>query len=355
MKRRVAVMGATGLVGQRLVSMLSKHPWFELAFISSSERAAGRKYGEHVKWVVEDPMPQHVAEMRLENPDVDLLSRERIDVVFTALPAETAEKLEPELARRGFAVVSNASNMRLDPDIPLLNPEVNADHVDVIESQRKRRGWSGFIVKIPNCTTSILTLSLKPLVDEYGVRRVLVSTMQAISGAGLTGLPSMFIQDNIIPYIEGEEEKVERETLKIFGVLSEGVIKPSLSLSVSASCHRVPVLEGHTMSVFAELVRKPDSIEEFVKVLEEFRDNKIKGLGLPSAPSRPIVVRREVDRPQPRLDRWEGGGMSIVVGRVREDHIIGGVKYVAMGHNTVRGAAGNAILIAELLAVRGYI
>jgi len=165
----------------------------------------------------------------------------------------------------------------------------------------------------------------------------------------------MFIQDNLIPYIEGEEEKVELETLKIFGVLSEGVIKPSLSLSVSASCHRVPVLEGHTMAVFAELVRKPGSVEEAIKAMEEFRSNKIKGLGLPSAPSRPIVVRREVDRPQPRLDRWEGNGMSVVVGRVREDPVVGGVKYVAMGHNTVRGAAGNAVLIAELLAVRGYI
>jgi len=355
LKRRVAVLGATGLVGQRLVSMLSRHPWFELVFVASSERAAGRRYGEHVKWIIEDPMPQRVAEMRLENPDADSLSRERVDVVFTALAAEVAEKLEPELAKRGFAVISNSGGMRLEPDIPLLVPEVNADHVDAIEFQRKHRGWSGFIVKAPNCTAAILTLSLKPLVDEYGVRRVLVSTMQAISGAGLTGLPSMFIQDNLIPYIEGEEESMERETLKMLGALSEGVIKPSSDISISASCHRVPVLEGHTMTVFAELARKPGSIEEVVKVLEEFSGNKIKGLGLPSAPSRPIVVRREADRPQPRLDRWESGGMSIVVGRVREDHVIGGVKYIAVGHNTVRGTAGNSVLIAELLAVRGYI
>jgi len=355
LKRRIAVLGATGLVGQRLVSMLSRHPWFELVFVASSERAAGKKYGEHVKWVIEEPMPQHVAEMRLENPDADSLSRERVDIVFAALAPEVAEKLEPELAKRGFAVVSNSGSMRLELDIPLLVPEVNVDHVDAIEFQRKRRGWSGFIVKAPNCTATILTLSLKPLIDEYGVRRVLVSTMQAISGAGLTGLPSMFIQDNLIPYIEGEEESVERETLKMLGTLSEGVIKPSSSISISASCHRVPVLEGHTMAVFAELVRKPGSIEEVVKVLEEFRGNKIKGLGLPSAPSRPVVVRGEADRPQPRLDRWEGSGMSVVVGRVREDNVIGGVKYIAVGHNTVRGTAGNAILIAELLAVRGYI
>jgi aspartate-semialdehyde dehydrogenase len=210
---RVAVLGATGLVDQRFVSLLARHPWFELVALVASGRSAGQRFRDAVRWVIEQPLPDDVADIKVEPLDVNVISLYKPDILFSALPSELYE-VEVELARRGYVVVSNSSPMRLDADIPLLNPEVNADHVDVVEVQRALRGWRGFIVKVPNCTTVILTLSLKSIHDEFGVRRVIVSTMQAISGAGLTGLPAMVIQDNIIPYIEGEEEKVERETLK---------------------------------------------------------------------------------------------------------------------------------------------
>ncbi len=355
MKKSVAILGATGIVGQRFFSLLSEHPWFDLRLVMASEKSAGRIYAEGVKWVLEKPLPKKAYELTIEQIDIDIIKREKIDIVFTALPADAAKEIEPELAKRGIVVVSNASSMRLDPDIPLLNPEVNADHIDVIEFQQRNRGWSGAIAKVPNCTTAILTLSLKPLYDEYGVKRVIVSTMQALSGAGLTGVPSMFILDNIIPYIEGEEEKVETESRKILGTLNQGVIKLNNSVNISASCHRVMVLEGHSMAVFVELEKKPRNLEEVINVMETFKNNKIKGLGLPTAPEKPVIVRREVDRPQPRLDRLEGNGMSVVVGRIREDKVMNGIKYFALGHNTIRGAAGTGVLIAELLVKKGLV
>lgn len=353
MKRRVAVLGATGIVGQRFVQLLAEHPWFDLELLMASERSAGKRYAEAVHWVLEKPMPRIAYELQLHPIDIEMLSKEKIDIVFTALPADVARDLEPQIARKGIVVVSNASSMRLEPDIPLLNPEVNADHVEVIETQKKVRGWSGAIAKVPNCTTAILTLTLKPLVDEFGIRRVVVSTMQALSGAGLTGVPSMFILDNLIPYIEGEEEKVENESKKILGSIKSGAIEFNNNVEVTASCHRVMVLDGHTEAVFVELNRKA-SIDEVAKALEEFKGNKIRGLDLPTAPSKPVVVRKEIDRPQPRLDRMEGNGMSVVVGRIREDKVLNGVKYVVVGNNTIRGAAGNGVLIAELLVRKGY-
>jgi aspartate-semialdehyde dehydrogenase len=353
MKRRVAVLGATGIVGQRFVQFLADHPWFELELVMASERSAGKIYAQAVTWVLEKPIPKKAYELKLYPIDIDLVAKEKIDIVFTALPADVAKELEPQLAKKGVMVVSNASSMRLESDVPLLNPEVNADHVDAIEVQRRNRGWSGAIVKVPNCTTAIATLSLKPLVDVFGVGKVIVSTMQALSGAGLTGVPSMFILDNLIPYIEGEEEKVENESRKILGIFNGNNIEFNKEISVTASCHRVMVLEGHTEAIFAELKSKT-SMDEIIKVMEEFKSNKIKNMGLPTAPEKPIVVRREIDRPQPRLDRLEGNGMSIVVGRVREDKTLNGVKYVVLGHNTIRGAAGTGVLIAELLVKKGY-
>ncbi|MEM4512822.1 MAG: aspartate-semialdehyde dehydrogenase [Acidilobaceae archaeon] len=352
MKRRVAVLGAGGLVGQRFVFLLANHPWFRLELLTGSEKSAGARYGDIVEWAIETPMPEKVRDLEVHETSPDLIAREGVEIAFSALPAEIAREVELELARRGVVVVSNASNMRLDPDVPLLNPEVNADHIEVIEEQRRRREWSGAIVKVPNCTTAILTLSLKPLLDEFGVRRVIVSTMQAVSGAGLRGLPSMAILDNIIPYIEGEEEKVEKETLKILGSVEAGEVKPRSDIKVSATCCRVPVLEGHTESVFVELGRRA-SLEEVARALAEFPGNKIRGLNLPSKPEKPIVVRREPNRPQPRLDRLEGNGMSVVVGRLRVDEALGGVKYVVLGSNTIRGAAGTGVLIAELMARLG--
>ncbi|MCS7111320.1 MAG: aspartate-semialdehyde dehydrogenase [Ignisphaera sp.] len=349
--KRVAVLGATGIVGQRLVSLLGNHPWFELTAVAASEKSVGKKYCEVVRWVIERPMPAKAGDLELLPISSDI-AREKIDIVFTALPAEIAKDIEIELARQGVIVVSNASPMRLEPDIPLINPEVNADHIEAIEYQRKIRGWSGAIVKVPNCTTAILTLSLKPILDDFGIKKVIVSTMQALSGAGLTGVPSMFILDNLIPFIEGEEEKVENESRKILGRLKTDGIALNTSFVASASCHRVMVLEGHTEAVFVETERDV-VIEDLIRIMEEFRSNKIKGLGLPTAPEKPIVVRREIDRPQPRFDRMEGEGMSVVVGRLRKDYALSGVKYVVLGHNTLRGAAGTGVLIAELMVKKG--
>ncbi|MEM1526020.1 MAG: aspartate-semialdehyde dehydrogenase [Ignisphaera sp.] len=354
MKRRVAVLGATGIVGQRFVSLLADHPWFELAMVTASERFVGRRYSEAVKWVIEKPMPEIVEDFVLETLDVKRIVEEKIDIVFVALPKEVAVTVEPELAGKGLAVVSNASNMRLEPDIPLLDPEINADHVEIVEFQRRNRGWSGAIAKVPNCTTAILVLTLKPLYDEFGIKRVVVASMQGLSGAGLTGVPSMYILDNIIPFIEGEEEKLETESRKILGTITGGSIAINNEFLVSASCHRVMVLEGHSLAVFVETSRKVE-VEEVIKAMEEFRGNKIKGLGLPTAPVKPIIVRREVDRPQPRLDRFAGNGMSVVVGRIREEKTLNGVKYFAVGHNTIRGAAGTGVLIAELMVKKNLI
>lgn len=351
--KRVVVLGATGIVGQRFVSLLGEHPWFELAIVAASERSVGKKYCEAVKWVVEKPIPKSVLDLELSPISSDIV-KENIDIAFTALPAEMARDIEIELAKRGVVVVSNASPMRLEPDIPLINPEVNADHIEVIEYQRRIRNWDGAIIKVPNCTTAILTLSLKPILDEFGIKKVIVSTMQALSGAGLTGVPSMLILDNLIPFIEGEEEKVENESRKILGDLKSSGIELNTGFTVSASCHRVMVLEGHTEAVFVETERDV-VIEDLVKSMEEFKTNKIRGLGLPTAPERPIVVRREIDRPQPRFDRMEGGGMSVVVGRVRKDYALNGVKYVVLGHNTLRGAAGTGVLIAELMVKKGLV
>ncbi|WP_440059235.1 aspartate-semialdehyde dehydrogenase [Thermogladius sp. 4427co] len=355
MMKRVAILGATGLVGQRFIQLLYKHPWFEIAVLQSSGKSAGKTYGESVKWVIDTDIPVEISQLPVEPLNAESIVKEGIDIVFSALPSEIATDVEKELARRGLIVISNASPMRMEPDIPLINPEVNADHIEVLEIQRKKRGWSGAIVKVPNCTTSIFTLSLKPLYDDFGVKRVVVSSMQAISGAGLTGLPSMFIMDNLIPYIEGEEEKVEEESTKIFGSLGSDGILHNNNLLVSASCHRVMVLEGHTIAVFAELEKKNAAIEDIVRAMEEFKGNKIKGLNLPTQPEKPIIVRRELDRPQPRLDRYEGRGMSVVVGRIRHDKVFNGVKYIVLGSNTIRGAAGNGVLIAELLVRKGLV
>ena len=352
MTYRACVLGATGLVGQRFVSILASHPWFDLEILCASDKYAGKSYGECVRWMLEDPPPRSVEDLKLYKVDPKVIMDEKPDIVFSALSSDVAEVIEVELVKRGLSVVSNASPMRMDPHIPLLNPEVNAHHINIVGFQR-RRGWKGALLKVPNCTTAILTLSLKPIMDEFGMRRIIVSTMQAVSGGGIRGVSSVEIIDNVIPYIRGEEEKVESETLKILGDLSENGIRQA-RIKVSASCHRVMVLDGHLESVFIETKRKAD-VEEVITALEEFRSNMLKGLNLPSAPKDPIIVRREPDRPQPRLDRFEGRGMSIVVGRIREDKALGGLKFIVLGHNTIRGAAGTAVLIGELLVEKGII
>ncbi|PUA33504.1 MAG: aspartate-semialdehyde dehydrogenase [Zestosphaera tikiterensis] len=347
-KLKVGVLGATGLVGQRFVSLLYKHPWFELSFLTASEKKSGVKYGEAVNWLITSELPDDVSEVKLIKNDLEDIRAYKPDIVFSALPPEVAVSIEPLLLINGIHVVSNASNMRLEHDIPLLNPEVNADHIGLVQLQRTR-GWRGYLLKVPNCSTAILTLSLKPIMDILKIRNVFVTTLQAVSGAGLTGVPSMSIIDNVIPYIQNEEEKIENETLKILGSYTNGVmVKPKIN--VSASCTRVPVIEGHTEIVFVEFEGDVDlDVGDVRKSLREFKSNKVKGLGLPTAPEEPVVVVEALDRPQPRLDRLVNNGMAVVVGRVRVVKPLNLLKYVVVGNNLVRGAAGTGVLIAELL------
>jgi len=346
---KVAVLGATGVVGHRFSTLLAQHPWFRLSLLTGSAQSAGKPYGE-VVWCGRDCVPESLRELEVEDTTLEVLRKHDVDIVFSALPAEKALGFELELARSGLVVVSNASPLRLEKDVPLVNPEANADHIlHLTKVQQRNRGWQGFIVKVPNCTTAILTLALKPLLDEFGLKRVIVSTMQAVSGAGAKGVPSLEIIDNIIPYIEGEEEKVEKEAPKILGAPENGWIRPA-DIVVSASCHRVPVLEGHLEAVFVELSKKA-GIDEVVDALKSFKTNKLKGLKLPTAPAQPIIVKDDPLRPQPRLDREADRGMSVVVGRVRRDPALeNGIKLVLLGNNLVRGAAGTGVLIAEFIA-----
>jgi len=342
---KAAVLGATGLVGQRFVQLLNDHSWFEVAELTGSERTAGMTYGEAVNWRMETPLKPQIAELPIHPSTPNMLDA---DVVFSALPSDQALRIEEEFARAGFAVVSNASAHRMDPDVPLMNPEVNFAHLSLIEEQRRKRRWDGALVTNPNCTTAVLTLSLKPINDEYGLKSVVMSSMQAASGAGYPGVASLDIIDNIIPFIKDEEEKVERETKKILGHVGTPA-----GFAVSASCHRVPVIDGHTEAVFVQTERAatPDEIS---RCMSDFIGEPQK-LKLPSAPEKPIIIRPERDRPQPRYDRLEGNGMSVVVGRVRHDPVFKGAKYVVLGHNTIRGAAGCAILIAESMKSQGYL
>jgi len=342
---KAAILGATGLVGQRFVQLLNDHPWFEITTLTGSERSAGMRYGEAANWKMETRLKERIAELTIQpsNPkEVDA------EVVFSALPADQAVGTEEAFARAGYAVVSNASAYRMEADVPLLNPEANFNHLKLIDEQRHKRRWDGALVTNPNCTTAVLSLSLKPIFDKFGLKNVVMSSMQAVSGAGYPGVASLDIIDNVIPFIKDEEEKVQRETQKILGNVGH-----SAEFNLSASCHRVPVIDGHTEAVFVQTV-KPSTPEQVVDCMAEFAAEP-QELKLPSAPERPIIVRSEQDRPQPRFDRNEGRGMSVVVGRVRKDPVFDGVKYVALGHNTVRGAAGCAVLIAESMKSQGYI
>jgi len=343
---RAAVLGATGNVGQIFVQLLEGHPWFEVSTVAASERSAGRTYGEASRWRQSTPIPEAVSEM--EVVDITPQAVRDVDIVFSALPSEVAGKVEEDFAREGYVVVSNASSHRMDPDVPMLNPEINCDHVSLIEQQRKQRNWDGAIVTNPNCSTTVLTLPLKPVYDKFGIKSLIVSTMQAISGAGYPGVASLDIIDNVIPFIGGEELKMESETQKILGTAN----KPA-DFKVSASCHRVPTIDGHLEAVFVETKNnaEPSSVAE---AMENFIGEPQK-LNLPSAPQKPVIVTWEKDRPQTRLDRMEGKGMSTVVGRIRKDPVMNGIKFVALGHNTIRGAAGCGILNGEYLKVKKFI
>ncbi len=343
---KAAVLGATGMVGQLFIQLLIGHPWFEVSVVAASERSAGKKYSEVAKWKLATPTPKSVHD--LEVMDITPKAVKDVDIVFSALPAEVAGETEEDFAKAGYVIVSNASSHRMDPDVPILNPEVNYDHLSLVDEQRERRKWSGAIVTNPNCATAVLSLALKPIYDEFGIKKVAVTTMQAVSGAGYPGVASLDIVDNVIPFIRNEEEKMQSEPRKILGTPA----KPA-DFKVTASCNRVATLDGHTEAVFVELRREADT-ETLIDAWDKFTGEPQK-LKLPTAPSRPVIVRHEEDRPQPRLDRMEGGGMSIVVGRVRKDPVMRGVKFIALGHNTIRGAAGVGILNAECLKSKKYI
>ncbi|BAN90198.1 aspartate-semialdehyde dehydrogenase [Aeropyrum camini] len=345
---RAAVLGASGLVGQVFLRLLEGHPYFEVAAVASSPGKAGLEAVEAIDWILPGGPPGYLEGMSMSRPEPGALRREGVELVFSALPSQAAAELEPALAREGLEVFSNSSNMRLYPDVPLVNGEVNPGHLALAEAQGER-GWRGVVVKNPNCTTAILTLALKPIMDAAGLREVHVATMQAISGAGRRGVPGYGIVDNIVPHIPGEEGKVEAESRKILGSLRGGRLEPA-GFSVAATTTRVPVLEGHLEVVYLK-TRRHLGAEEAVEVLESFRGIP-QELGLPTAPTRPVRVLRREDRPQPRLDRMAGGGMTVSVGRVEEKEG-GWLRMVVLGHNLVRGAAGAALLAAELWLRRG--
>lgn len=339
----VAILGATGAVGQRFVQLLDDHPWFRVSALAASDRSAGQRYSQAARWFLEQPIPEWARDMEVVPCRPGLDAR----VAFSGLDSTVAGPIEEEFARAGCAVVSNSRNHRMDPDVPLLIPEVNADHLELIEAQKRKWRGGGFIVTNPNCSTVGLAMSAAPLHRAFGIKRLVVATLQAISGAGYPGVSSVDILDNVIPYIGNEEEKMESETQKILGTP-----KVAASFAVSAHCHRVQVSDGHTLAVSVETEQRTTP-EEARRVLREFR-SPLQSLGLPSLPEVPIVVRDEPDRPQPRFDRMTGRGMTVTVGRVRACPVFG-LKYEGLVHNTIRGAAGVAILNAELLKAKGYL
>jgi len=345
---KVGILGATGLVGQRLVERIVGHPWFNLAAVAASERSVGRPYAKACGWALSQDPPAAAAGMTVRSCRPEEL--EDCDLVLSALDAEVAREVEPRFAGAGFAVVSNSSAFRNRPEVPLLIPEVNGHHADLL-AVAGGRGPAGYIVTNPNCSVTGLAMALAPLHLTFGVRRAVVATMQAVSGAGSEGPRAIELVDNIVPYVAGEEEKFEPELCKILGEPGEGRVTPA-TIRISAHCHRVPTLDGHLEAVSLELEREPGA-GEALEALEGFR-GRVADLALPSAPERPIQVRREADRPQPRLDRDAGGGMIVVVGRVRPCSALG-LKLVLLSHNTVRGAAGGTLLNAELLAAKGLL
>lgn len=346
-KINVSILGATGAVGQRFIQLLENHPWFEISNVCASEKSAGKKYEEAVNWKLSTQIPQSVKNLKIG------LCEPKIDakVVFSALDSNVAGEIEENFAKKGYVVVSNSMNHRTDKDVPLLIPEVNPEHLGLIEKQKKRWNSHGFIVTNPNCTTTGLVMVLKPLHDKFFVEQVVVTTMQALSGAGYPGVASLDALDNVIPYIRNEEEKMETEPLKLLGEFRNGLIINE-KMFISAQCNRVGVRDGHTESVLLGF-RKKANHDEIIKALENFESEPQK-LKLPSAPINPIVYRHEPDRPQAVLDRDIGKGMTVIVGKVAKANVLD-YKLTLLVHNTIRGAAGGAILNAELLKAKNYI
>ena len=342
----VGVLGATGMVGQQFINQLAGHPWFELTWLAASERSEGRRYADAAPWRLETPIPEGIAGRTVEPATPGAGPR----LVFSALDADVAGDLERAFAEAGHVVVSNARNHRMDPTVPLLVPEVNSEHLALLRTQARPRGGKGAIVTNPNCSTVVLTMALAPL-RPFGLRSCLVSTMQAVSGAGYPGVASLDVLGNVIPFISGEEEKIETETRKILGSLAGDSVEPH-PVRVSAHTNRVPVVDGHTETVSVALEGKP-SFAELRAALEDFAGAPQR-LGLPSAPERPILYLDQPNRPQPRFDAGRGRGMTVSVGRLRPCPVLDW-KFVALGHNTIRGAAGAAVLNAELMQAEGLL
>ncbi|MFN2455065.1 MAG: aspartate-semialdehyde dehydrogenase [Pyrinomonadaceae bacterium] len=341
-KYRVGILGATGTVGQRFVQLLENHPQFEITSLAASDRSEGKTFAEACVWRLPGEMPAYVKSLILQpvRPPLDC------DFVFSSLPGDIARDVEAEFAREGYPVISNSAAFRMDADVPLLIPEVNHEHLQLLDAKHA----NGMIVTNPNCSTIMLAMALAPLHQRFGIEAVVATTMQAISGAGYPGVSAMDITDNVLPYIASEEEKIERETLKILGTVNNSRSEAA-TFPISAQCHRVNVLEGHLAAVRVKLARKTN--------LAEVRESLASWTSLPqelrlhSAPPQPLIVRDEPDRPQPRLDRGAGDGMSITIGRLHQDRVLD-YRFVALSHNTIRGAAGAAILNAELLIAKGY-
>ncbi len=346
-KLSVGILGATGIVGQRFIQLLEHHPWFEVSWLAASDRSEGRPYAEAARWRLKTAIPDRVAQMTV-SPATPAGAPK---IIFAALDASIAKDLEPQFAAAGCAVVSNSSALRMQSDVPLVIPEVNADHIRLIETQPWRRASGGFAVTNPNCSAIGLVLALAPLHQRFGLETVMAVTMQAVSGAGYPGVASLDILGNVIPYIAKEEEKMEEETQKLLGTLNGAGIIPA-PFAMSAQCNRVAVEDGHTESVSIRLKKKAQS-EEIIAAWNDFRAEP-QQLHLPSAPAQPVIYLNSVDRPQPRLDVDSGGGMTTSVGRLRKCNVLEW-KFTVLSHNTIRGAAGAALLNAELLKAKGYL
>ena len=342
----VGILGGTGVVGQHFIRLLQGHPWFNLTWLGASDRSSGKKLGEATAWRLDGEMPVAAADMLVS----DSKPGSAPQLLFSAMDASAATEIEQAFAQAGHVVVSNSRNHRMDPDVPLLVPEVNPGHLSLLKAQQKNRGWGGMIVTNPNCSTIVLTMTMAPFA-AFGIERLITATLQAVSGAGYPGVASMDILGNVIPFIGGEEEKMQQETQKILGAVENGQAAP-LAAKVSAHCHRVPVVDGHTVAASVELRRKltvadaQDAIRNFRGLPQERQ--------LPSAPARPLVYMPQQDRPQPRRDAGRENGMAVFVGRLRECPVLD-LKFVACGHNTIRGAAGAAVLNAELMVSEGLV
>jgi aspartate-semialdehyde dehydrogenase len=346
-KYRVGILGATGMVGQRFIQLLEHHPQFEVTAVAASDRSQGKPYADACTWRLAAEMPRAVRSLPVQPPAAPL----DCDLVFSSLPGDIARETEGAFAAAGYPVISNSSAFRMDEDVPLLIPEVNHQHLDLLTRQRRRYPSGGFIVTNPNCSTIMLALALAPLHASFGITACVATTLQALSGAGYPGVASLDILDNVLPHIGGEEEKIETETTKILGRFVDDRIEPA-PIAVSAQCHRVNVSDGHMAAVRVTFARKP-SLSELREAWSTFRSLP-QELGLHSAPANPIVVRDEADRPQPKLDRDAGNGMAVTVGRVMPDSVLD-YRFVVLSHNTIRGAAGAAILNAELMVARGQL